>query len=88
MVKSTVRWLSGLHASGKYPHSGVEGLSFAEWDATLLANFERHFWVPETEAEDKRFHVDPSVIHRRGIYKVRARSPCFVMSSHSEWRGK
>ena len=32
-------------------------------------NFERCFWVPENEDDDKEYVIEKDHIHRRGIYK-------------------
>lgn len=71
LVKSTVRWLSKLHQGKQFPYAGVEGYTYKEWDTAVQTSFEKYFWVPEKVAEDKSHHIDPTVVHRRGIYKVR-----------------
>ncbi len=70
LLKVTLDWLAVLP---QYGFSGVtnEGkfVSFADWSARIETEFERHFYVPDSPADDAQFCVDPSLIKRRGIYK-------------------
>jgi len=75
LLKSTLRWLSYLHKSNArhFPFEGValfdSMLSYAEWDALVQASFDAHYYIPETPAEDTKYHVSTALVNRRGIYK-------------------
>ncbi|PKS06288.1 hypothetical protein jhhlp_007036 [Lomentospora prolificans] len=79
LLYSTLSWVAGLHAGGKYKYSGVKKadgseISFSDWADLIKANFERCYFVPRSAEEDKDFDVDPNVVNRRGIYKDLYRS--------------
>lgn len=79
MLYSTLAWLAGLHAAGRYPHAGVtraDGtpISFADWAALVRANFERCYFVPLSPSDDARYDVNSGTVNRRGIYKDLYRS--------------
>eukprot|EP00912_Choanoflagellata_sp_UC4_P001655 UC4_evm1s1051 len=70
LVKSAVRWLADLWERGLYYCEGVkdmrgEDLKWADWNAKLQRNFERAFWVPKDQTEDKKYAIDGSVVSRR-----------------------
>lgn len=75
LLKSTLRWLSEIHAMGVFPYEGVQAksgqkLSFKDWNDRLQQNFEKHFWIPEDQTKDNDFlKQQKALIHRRGIYK-------------------
>ncbi|RKP33106.1 amylo-alpha-1,6-glucosidase-domain-containing protein, partial [Dimargaris cristalligena] len=63
LVKSTLRWLAQLSASGKFPHRGVKVqndsadgdgsrfVTYADWDQLIQRTFETHYYIPsETDA--------------------------------------
>lgn len=75
LSKAVVSWLAVLHATGKYPYSGVQrkhrdgsvtSWTFMQWADKIQQNFERYFWINTTPAAND---MRPDLIHRRGIYK-------------------
>ncbi|KAM0756163.1 glycoside hydrolase family 13 protein [Meredithblackwellia eburnea MCA 4105] len=78
LLKSTLRWLSGLAAEGTFPHKGVEAttvdgkstfVTYQEWDALLQKSFEKLFYIPLDASLDSKFTIKPELVVRRGIYK-------------------
>ncbi|KAK0522150.1 bifunctional 4-alpha-glucanotransferase/amylo-alpha-1,6-glucosidase [Tilletia horrida] len=79
LLKSTLRWVDGLAAKGKWPAKGVEAtlkeggqpelVTYKQWGELIQKNFEKCYYVPLDPAQDKDYHVDPALINRRGIYK-------------------
>ncbi|GBF62091.1 glycogen debranching enzyme [Trichophyton mentagrophytes] len=79
LLYSTLSWLSTLADQGKFPSKGVEvgsgkSISYAEWAAKIKSNFERCYYIPENPADDSKYDVDSTIVHRRGIYKDLYRS--------------
>lgn len=79
LLKSTLRFVIDLHRRGLFEYDHVvnqNGLkvTFREWNQKIQENFERCFYIPLSPGEDKRYDVDPHIIHRRGIYKDLYRS--------------
>eukprot|EP01134_Creolimax_fragrantissima_P004755 CFRG4755T1 len=68
LCKSTVRWLSEMHSRDKFC-AGVKEFTFAEWDFKLKRSFEKYFFVPIDSGKDSYYHIDSSIVNRRGIYK-------------------
>ena len=76
LLKSVIRWLTELSAAGQYSYSGVQlhsgrRLIYSDWNAKLQASFEQHFWVPVSARDDGDYAIEPHLVNRRGIYKVR-----------------
>ncbi len=78
LLKSSLRWLAEMHDDGLFAHKGVSlelarqnHLSWEEWSKLIEANFTRLFYVPLDSAQDHQYAIDSSMVHRRGIYKVR-----------------
>ncbi|KIJ65141.1 glycoside hydrolase family 133 protein [Hydnomerulius pinastri MD-312] len=77
LLKSTVRWLSGLVEEGKFPFEGVIAnvggkdrvVTYAEWDELIQRSFERCFYIPQDPDEDLNYAVNTSLVNCRGIYK-------------------
>lgn len=77
LLKSTLRWLSELSNSGKFPFKGVEAtidgtcrlVTYQEWSDLIQASFEQNYYVPLDPSEDAAYNVNPAIINRRGIYK-------------------
>ncbi|KAJ2765800.1 bifunctional 4-alpha-glucanotransferase/amylo-alpha-1,6-glucosidase, partial [Coemansia nantahalensis] len=74
LQKSALRWLAALARDGLLARDGValaDGtrVRYADWDAQLQHNFERHFWVPLDPGDDAAYHVDSTLVSRRGIYR-------------------
>ncbi|KAK9694016.1 bifunctional 4-alpha-glucanotransferase/amylo-alpha-1,6-glucosidase [Basidiobolus ranarum] len=75
LLKSTLRWILNLSASGKYPHKGVQiqdsgkVITFRHWNDLIQKSFEEHFYVPLEETEDAQYKIDSNLVKRRGIYK-------------------
>jgi len=64
LLKSTLRWVSGLDRS-VFPHDSVKmasgaSVTYGEWDALLQRSFEQVFWIDPDERSDAP---------RRGIYR-------------------
>ncbi|TDL23784.1 glycoside hydrolase family 13 protein [Rickenella mellea] len=77
LLKSTLRWLEELSTAGKFPFKGVEAemdgkkrlVTYKEWGSLLQTSFENCYYVPLEPADDAKYHVNSSIINRRGIYK-------------------
>lgn len=74
LVYSTLLWVAQLHRDGNYQEAGVKTekgqfVSFDEWSAKIKENFERCYYIPLDAKEDAKYNVNPTIIHRRGIYK-------------------
>lgn len=61
LLKSTLRWVSRLHSASPslFPFSGVKtagdsNLSYAEWDALIMKNFDSHYFIPENPDDDPK----------------------------------
>lgn len=74
LLYSALTWVASLHAAGHYEFDGVKledgrSISFSDWASRIQQSFERCFYVPINPDEDAQHDVDPSIVHRRGIYK-------------------
>ncbi|KAH9945728.1 glycoside hydrolase family 13 protein [Amylocystis lapponica] len=77
LLKSTLRWLSQLSKTGKFPFKGVNAeidgkkrlVTYQEWSDLLQISFEKCYYVPLDPADDYKYNVNPSIVNRRGIYK-------------------
>ncbi|KAE8221765.1 hypothetical protein CF319_g4920 [Tilletia indica] len=77
LLKSTLRWVEGLAAKGKWPSKGVEAtidgkkqtVTYKQWGDLLQKSFEKCYYVPLNPEDDKDYRVDSGLINRRGIYK-------------------
>lgn len=83
LVYSALSWVVRLNQASRYPAQGVDlghpekkRISFSDWAALIQTNFERCFYIPRhpTDDDPSSFDLDPSLIHRRGIYKDLYRS--------------
>eukprot|EP00045_Choanoeca_perplexa_P017220 m.247081 g.247081 ORF g.247081 m.247081 type:complete len:1516 (+) comp17479_c0_seq20:110-4657(+) len=54
--------------------NGKTRFTLQQWRDLLHQNFERYFYVPLESEDDGNFAYDPSLVHRRGIYKDTAGS--------------
>ena len=52
------------------PFLSLVSLTYSAWDERLQQSFEQHFYVPTSPLHDVEHHCDPSLVHKRGIYKV------------------
>jgi glycogen debranching enzyme len=57
MQYSALKWLAELHQMGVLKQDGVETpgdqtITFKAWADKMHRNFEKCFWIPETELED------------------------------------
>lgn len=69
-----LKMMKMLYQEGLLQAKGVTGerntvVEYKVWKQMVQKNFERHYWVPENEAEDDHFRVEKAFIFRRGIYK-------------------
>ncbi|KAF8159702.1 glycoside hydrolase family 13 protein [Crassisporium funariophilum] len=77
LLKSTLRWLSELSGKGMFPFKGVQAeikgkkrlVTYQEWSDLIQASFEKCYYVPLDQADDKQYNVDSKLVNRRGIYK-------------------
>ncbi|KAK0731020.1 glucanotransferase domain of glycogen debranching enzyme-domain-containing protein [Lasiosphaeris hirsuta] len=79
LLYSSLRWLAGLHKSGKFEPGSVRKvdgseITFQKWADLIKQNFEKCFFVPISASDDKNYDVNPKVVNRRGIYKDLYRS--------------
>lgn len=79
LLKSCLRFVNNLSAKG---HIKLEKLTTqdgsiitpSDWEKLLQQNFERCFYVPQSEEDDPNYEIDPQIVHRRGFYKDLYRS--------------
>ncbi|PGH34345.1 glycogen debranching enzyme [[Emmonsia] crescens] len=80
LLYSALRWVARLHREGRYKHEGVkigsgstetttETISFSDWASRIHKNFNHAYYIPVHQADDSQHDIDPSIVHRRGIYK-------------------
>lgn len=74
LLKSTLRFVIELNGQGHFPYDSVtnqfgDKVTLKAWNDKIQANFEKCFFIPESPDDDTKYHVDPHIINRRGIYK-------------------
>ncbi|KLJ07169.1 hypothetical protein EMPG_17339 [Blastomyces silverae] len=80
LLYSALRWVGKLHREGRYMHDGVKIgsgstattetiITFSDWAGRIHENFNRAYYIPLHPADDSQHDIDPSIVHRRGIYK-------------------
>lgn len=74
LLKSAIRFVIDLNEKKLFKYDSVvnqhgDTISFKKWNELLMDNFEKCFYVPEYEEEDKDYIIDSKIVHRRGIYK-------------------
>ncbi|KAG5721186.1 Glycogen debranching enzyme [Termitomyces sp. T112] len=77
LLKSTLTWLDGLSATGKFPFKGVNAtiagqkkfVTYKEWASLIKTSFEKYYYVPLNPSDDANYVVNSSLVNRRGIYK-------------------
>ncbi|KAG6854523.1 hypothetical protein C0991_005435 [Blastosporella zonata] len=77
LLKSTLSWVDGLSAAGKFPFTGVNAtvngqkklVTYKEWAGLIQASFEKYYHIPLDPSEDAKYVIAPSLVNRRGIYK-------------------
>ncbi|KAG7661723.1 GDB1 [[Candida] subhashii] len=74
LMKSALRFVNKLHKQGKFEYKEVKRsdgstISLKDWEQLIQENFEKCFYIPADPKDDSKYNVDPSLIHRRGIYK-------------------
>ncbi|KAH8116274.1 glycoside hydrolase family 13 protein [Phellopilus nigrolimitatus] len=77
LLASTLIWLDELSRAGKFPFRGVQAevegrrqlVTYRAWAGLIKTNFETYYHVPADPADDAKYHVNPDLINRRGIYK-------------------
>ncbi|ODH26713.1 glycogen debranching enzyme [Paracoccidioides brasiliensis] len=74
LLYSALRWVSKLHEEGRYKYAGVttnsnETIKFSEWAQRIQSNFDRAYYIPVLSSHDAQHDIDPTIVHRRGIYK-------------------
>lgn len=79
LAYSTLRWVAQLHQEGLYQHASIQTrggqtISFRDWASRIETSFEHCFYIPLDPAADAQHDINPSLVHRRGIYKDLYRS--------------
>lgn len=74
LLKSALRYAIELAENGILDKDYVinqfgDTVTFKEWNDKIQDSFEKCFYIPLDSEEDSNYNVDPSIIHRRGIYK-------------------
>ncbi|KAJ3340943.1 hypothetical protein HDU93_006029 [Gonapodya sp. JEL0774] len=76
LCKAAVGWCAKLSKQdgGKwFPYKGVTSsgtfISWDQWNEMLLSSFEKHFFIPEDEAQYPQYVLNPELVRRKGIYK-------------------
>ncbi|KAI9294200.1 hypothetical protein K502DRAFT_350213 [Neoconidiobolus thromboides FSU 785] len=74
LLKSALRWITNLSESNEYPYKQVnledkQAFTFKQWNELVLQNFEKYYYVPLQDEDQEAYHINPSLINRRGIYK-------------------
>ena len=63
-----------LYQEGYSPHKGVKGeggkeIDYKLWKKLVQSNFERYYWIPETEEMDSDYKIEKRFVFRRNILK-------------------
>lgn len=79
LLKSALKFVIELNEKGIFKYDSVvnqhgDKVTFKEWNQLMIDNFERCFYVPEDPKDDSNYDINPSIVHRRGIYKDLYRS--------------
>ncbi|KAG0687543.1 hypothetical protein C6P40_002206 [Pichia californica] len=79
LLKSAIRFVIELYDKKLFKYDSVinqhgDKISFKTWDKLLVDNFEKCFYIPEFEENDKDYFINSNVVNRRGIYKDLFRS--------------
>ncbi|KAL4866071.1 hypothetical protein BDV12DRAFT_173429 [Aspergillus spectabilis] len=79
LVYSALTWVTSLNEQGLYPYDKVDigdgkSITFKDWAAKIISNFERCYYIPVDPKEDDQYDVDSGIVNRRGIYKDLYRS--------------
>jgi glycogen debranching enzyme len=76
MLFSVLRFMEDLSEAGVISTHGVEikaeghrKLTYKEWADRIQENFEKCYWVPQHENEDREYVIEKKLVNRRGIYK-------------------
>lgn len=74
LLKSNLRWMAKLASEDKISFKHVtkkdgEKITYQRWSDLIQQNFERCFYVPVDESQDKDYDVIAKFAYRRGIYK-------------------
>lgn len=72
LLKSALRWLTGISAKGKFAVGVKEAdgvFTFKRWGDLVQNNFEKHFYISSDPADDNSYVIDAELVNRRGIYK-------------------
>ncbi|KAJ2808305.1 bifunctional 4-alpha-glucanotransferase/amylo-alpha-1,6-glucosidase [Coemansia guatemalensis] len=74
LQKAALRWLTDLYSEGKFAHEGVttangSHVSYSDWNRKVQINFGKYFWIPLDPADDAKYHVDSTLVNRRGIFR-------------------
>ncbi|RLV91284.1 Glycogen debranching enzyme [Spathaspora sp. JA1] len=74
LMKSALRFVNKLHKEGKFEYTDVKksdgsSISLQAWEQLIQDNFEKCFYIPSSSKDDHSYSLDPSLVHRRGIYK-------------------
>lgn len=79
LLKSAIRFVIELYDKKLFKYDSIinqhgDKITFKKWDKLLVDNFEKCFYIPEFEENDKDFIINKKIVHRRGIYKDLFRS--------------
>lgn len=74
LLKSALRFVNSLNKEGHFKYTDVEKqdgsrIALTDWESLLQENFERKFYIPSLQDEDKDYDIDSAIVNRRGIYK-------------------
>ncbi|CAO3625433.1 unnamed protein product [Cunninghamella echinulata] len=74
LVKSALRWIVDLNKKREFEWTHVESqdgkkVLYAEWNNLIQENFEKHYYIPIDENDDKNYDLDSKIINRRSMYK-------------------
>ena len=69
-----LKMMKMLYQEGYSQSRGVRGeggqqMDYKCWKKLIQINFEKYYWIPETESEDGSFKIEKQFVFRRGVYK-------------------
>lgn len=75
----TVKFMASLYDLEYSPYDSCEiqgnkKVNYKDWANQIKENFEKYYWVPQDEANDKNYKIQSKLVRRRGIYKDTDRS--------------
>lgn len=57
-----------------------ESITYKDWNHTLQASFESHFWIPTSSDDDFYFNVNPPLVNRycTSLFRLISKDEVFI----------